>query len=260
MTAWVRFERDGEAHFGTLDAAGVTIEEYSGDMFGSASPTLRRVSREAVKLLVPTQASKLIGLWNNFRELATKLNQAIPDEPLYFIKAASSYLNPGEAIRPPKSFTGKTVFEGELGIVIGKRCQGIDEAAAADCIFGYTCVNDVTGFDVLNKNPAFPQWARAKSFDTFGPFGPCIATGLDWTSLRIRTVLNGVERQNYPASDMILPPARIVSMIAQEMTLLPGDVIACGTSVGAGSMKPGTVVEIAIEGIGVLKNTVEPAG
>lgn len=259
MAAWVRYEQDGKVHFGTLDAASGTIAEYTGDMFASPVATARRVAVDAVKLLVPTPASKLIGLWNNFRELAVKLNQAIPDEPLWFIKAASSYLNPGEAIRPPRSFTGKTVFEGELGIVIGQRCSGVDEAAAADCIFGYTCVNDVTGFDVLNKNPAFAQWARAKSFDTFGPFGPCIATGLDWRTLRIRTILNGTERQNYPAGDMILSPARIVSMIAQEVTLLPGDVIACGTSVGAGSMKPGTVVEIAIDGIGVLKNTVEAA-
>ena len=115
---------------------------------------------------------------------------------------------------------------------------------------------DVTGFDVLNKDPSFAQWVRAKSFDTFGPFGPAVATGLDWSTLRIRTVLNAAERQNYPASDMILPPARIVSLISREVTLLPGDVIACGTSVGVGSMKPGSVVEVSIEGIGTLKNTV----
>ena len=254
MTLWVRYERDGSERFGTLE--GATILEHTGDMFAGSTPTLRRVDLASVKLLVPTRASKLIGLWNNFRELATKLNQVIPEEPLYFIKASSCYLNPGEVIRPPAGYAGKTLFEGELGIVIGKRATNLDDAQAADAIFGYTCINDVTGFDVLNKDPSFAQWVRAKSFDTFGPFGPAVATGLDWSTLRIRTVLNAAERQNYPASDMILPPARIVSLISREVTLLPGDVIACGTSVGVGSMKPGSVVEVSIEGIGTLKNTV----
>ncbi len=148
--------------------------------------------------------------------------------------------------------TARCCTEGELGIVIGRRCTRLDEAQAADAIFGYTCINDVTAFDILTADPAVPQWARAKSCDTFGPCGPVIATGLDWSQLRIRTELNGRERQNYPASDMILPPARIVSLISQEMTLNPGDLIACGTSVGALPMRPGMVVAVSIDGIGTL--------
>jgi 2-keto-4-pentenoate hydratase/2-oxohepta-3-ene-1,7-dioic acid hydratase in catechol pathway len=141
--------------------------------------------------------------------------------------------------------------------VIGKRCTGVDEAHAGEYIFGYTCVNDVTAFDLINADPSFAQWTRAKSFDTFGVFGPVIATGLDPDTLTIRAILDGDERQNYPASDMIMKPARLVSAISRDMTLMPGDVIACGTSIGAGKMKPGSTIEVAIDGIGTLTNRFE---
>ena len=129
------------------------------------------------------------------------------------------------------------VYEGELGIVIGKRCNNIGEDEAGDYIFGYTCVDDVTAADIITKDPTFAQWARAKSFDTFGVFGPVIATGLDPIPALDRTVLDGKERQNYPVSDMIFPPHRLVSYLSRDMTLLPGDVIACGTSVGVSAMR-----------------------
>ena len=125
----------------------------------------------------------------------------------------------------------------------------------ADHIFGYTCINDVTAVDLISKNQTFAQWTRAKSFDGFGAFGPVVATGLDAASLRVRTVLDGQERQNYPVSDMIFPPARLVSLLSQDMTLMPGDVIACGTSVGVGTMKnPTNTVEVSIDGVGTLGN------
>jgi 2-keto-4-pentenoate hydratase/2-oxohepta-3-ene-1,7-dioic acid hydratase in catechol pathway len=149
------------------------------------------------------------------------------------------------------------IFEGELGIVIGKRCRAVSEADAANCIFGYTCVNDVTASEILNKDPGFAQWTRAKSFDTFGVFGPVIATGLDPSSLVVKTILNDQERQNYPVADVIFAPAALVSLISRDMTLEAGDVIACGTSIGVGSMKPGSTVSIVIEGIGTLTNRFE---
>ena len=157
----------------------------------------------------------------------------------------------------PASYSGKVVYEGELGIVIGERCKAVSEAQAPGCIFGYTCINDVTAVEILNKDPGFAQWTRAKSFDTFGVFGPVIATGLDPAKLMVKTILNGQERQNYPVADIIFPPARLVSLISQDMTLEAGDVIACGTSVGVGSMKPGSTVSIVIEGIGTLSNRYE---
>ncbi|MFC7543110.1 fumarylacetoacetate hydrolase family protein [Siccirubricoccus deserti] len=164
----------------------------------------------------------------------------------------------GEPIRPPAGYAGKVLYEGELGLVIGRRVCQADEAEAAAAIFGLTCVNDVTALDLLTADASFPQWARAKGCDSFGPIGPAIATGLDWSALRVTVALNGRVRQDYPLADMILPPARIVSLISREMTLHPGDVIACGTSVGALPMRPGMNVEVAIAGIGTLANPYAP--
>ena len=125
-------------------------------------------------------------------------------------------------------------------------------AEASAYIFGYTCVNDVTAAEVLNENPDFAQWCRSKGYDTFGCIGPAIATDFNWTDAKVSTRLDAVERQNYPLSDMIIPPAELVSLISHDMTLLPGDVIAVGTSLGVGSMKNGSTVEVQIDGIGVL--------
>ncbi len=252
---WVRFRRDGRAAFGTLD--GDRVAPYEGDMFGACAPSGEPVALADVTLLPPTEPSKMLGLWNNFKALGEKLNLAVPDEPLYFIKAPTAFIADGETIRKPEFYDGRVIFEAELGIVIGKRCSGADEDTARAAIFGYTCINDVTAFDVLNKDPSFAQWARAKSFDTFGPFGPVVATGLDPETLTIRGVLDGEERQNYPASDMLIKPVRLVSLLSHDMTLLPGDVIACGTSIGAGRMKPGSTIEIVIDGIGTLRNRFE---
>jgi 2-keto-4-pentenoate hydratase/2-oxohepta-3-ene-1,7-dioic acid hydratase in catechol pathway len=249
---WLRYEYGGRNAFGTLD--GETITRYEGDLFDAPVATSETVPFDQVRLLPPTEPGKFIALWNNFAALAAKLDLAVPEEPLYFIKGCNAYAAGGETIRRPRFYDGRVVFEAELGIVIGTRCSEVDEAQAAACIFGYTCVNDVTAFDILNRDPSFAQWTRAKSFEGFGVFGPVVATGLDPDRLVIRAILDGEERQNYPASDMIFKPARLVSLISRDMTLMPGDVIACGTSIGAGKMKPGSTIEVAIEGIGTLRN------
>jgi 2-keto-4-pentenoate hydratase/2-oxohepta-3-ene-1,7-dioic acid hydratase in catechol pathway len=202
------------------------------------------------------QPSKVIALWNNFKALGAKLNLEAPAEPLYFVKTPNSYLDPGGTIRHPGG-AGKVVFEGELGIVIGRRCKQVGEADAMAHVFGYTCANDVTVADILNRDASFAQWSRAKGFDTFCPFGPAVATGLDPAKLVVRTLLDGQVRQDYPISDMRFPVAQLVSLISQDMTLLPGDIILCGTSVGVGSMKPGSTVEVEIAGIGRLSNRFE---
>lgn len=255
MTHWIRFAENGVPGFGQLD--GATVDVYSGDMFASPQPTGRTVALAAVTLLVPAAAGKMVALWNNFHALAAKLGNPVPAEPLYFIKGSGSYLASGEPIRRPPSYGGKVIFEGELGIVIGRTCRAVSEADAPAHIFGYTCINDVTAVDILNKDATFAQWTRAKSFDTFGVFGPVVATGLDPAQLSVRTVLDGQERQNYPVADMVFPPARLVSLISQDMTLDPGDVIACGTSIGVGSMKAGSTVAVTIDGIGTLVNRFE---
>lgn len=256
MATWVRFAHGARTGFGTL--AGETIAVHDGDMFTAAKATGEMLATSDVRLSMPCTPSKMICLWNNFHALAAKLGVAEPAEPLYLLKAPSSFMGPGEPIRRPASYDGKIVYEGELGIVIGKACSNASEAEAAAAIFGYTCINDVTAADIISKDPTFPQWARAKSFDTFGIFGPAITTGLDPATLTVRTVLNGAERQNYAIADMIFPAAKLVAALSRDMTLLPGDVIACGTSVGVGVMKEAeNVVEITIDGIGTLRNTLK---
>jgi 2-keto-4-pentenoate hydratase/2-oxohepta-3-ene-1,7-dioic acid hydratase in catechol pathway len=255
MPLWGRVIHDGRECFGTIDGEAMLLHE--GDMLADPRPTGQSIPLNGARLLTPTSPSKMVALVDNYRALVAKLNHAVPAEPLYFLKANNSFIAGGETIRAPKTYAGKVVYEGELGIVIGKRCCAVSEAEAASCIFGYTCINDVTDIDILNKDPGFAQWTRAKGFDTFGVFGPAIATDVDPAKLVVKTILTGQERQNYPLSDIIFEPVRLVSLISQDMTLEAGDVIACGTSVGVGSMKPGSTVSIVIEGIGTLTNRFE---
>jgi 2-keto-4-pentenoate hydratase/2-oxohepta-3-ene-1,7-dioic acid hydratase in catechol pathway len=254
MAQWVRFRTvDGDLGFGTL--VDGEILEHQGDMFGATHSTGRTLNSKACVLQSPCTPSKIVGLWNNFYALAAKLGKAAPAHPLWFTKPDTSVIGPEESIRRPPDYSGKIVFEGELGIVIGKTCRHISASDAGRHIFGYTCVNDVTAADLLYECADFAQWARAKSFDTFSCIGPAIATDLEVSMATLLTRLEGNERQNYPLSDMIFKPAELVSRLSRDLTLLPGDVIACGTSLGAGSIKAGNKVEITISGVGTLANT-----
>jgi 2-keto-4-pentenoate hydratase/2-oxohepta-3-ene-1,7-dioic acid hydratase in catechol pathway len=197
---------------------------------------------------------KIIGLWNNFRAAAEKNGWATPAEPLYFLKAASSAAAHGQPIPVPTGYDGRVAYEGELAIVIGKTAKAVSVADALSHVLGYTCANDVTAMELIGRDPSFPQWARAKSFDGFGAFGPVIDTSFDVSAATLRTRVGGRERQNYALSDMIFSPAELVSRLSHDMTLLPGDVILCGTSLGVLPMKAGTEIEVEIDGIGVLRN------
>ena len=254
---WVRYSYQGQPGFGLL--VGSQISVHTGDMFDAPLESGVSLALAAVQIGLPCKPQKFIGLWNNYHAQATKQNLALPLEPLYFIKAASSYCAHEQAVVSPASYDGRVVYEGELGLVIGKTCKNVSVNEALAAIFGVTCVNDVTALDLISRDASFAQWTRAKSFDTFGVFGPVIATGLDLNALLVKTLVNGRERQNYPCSDMIFSPAQIVSALSREMTLHPGDVIACGTSLGVLPMKPGTVVEVVIDGIGMLRNTFMPS-
>jgi 2-keto-4-pentenoate hydratase/2-oxohepta-3-ene-1,7-dioic acid hydratase in catechol pathway len=253
-TRWVRFKEDNTIRFGTLEGEQVRI--FEGDMFSGAVPTDRVIPLADTELLMPVLPTKIIALWNNFHALGEKLKLPVPAEPLYLIKSPNSYLDPGKTIRKP-GCDGKVVFEGELGIVIGKTCKEVSDDHALDHVFGYTCANDVTVADILNRDASFAQWVRAKGFDTFCPFGPAVVTGLNPAQLVVRTILNGEVRQDYPISDMRFSVAQLVSLISQDMTLYAGDIILCGTSVGVGSMKPGSTIEVEITGIGKLRNRFE---
>jgi len=256
-TRWVRFRSpDGGIGIGTVH--GATVAVHAGSLFESPLPTGASLEMADVRMLAPCVPSKMVALWNNFGALAAKLGKQPPVHPLYFIKPATCIIGTGDAIERPASYAGKIAYEGELGIVIGKRCKDVAADDADDHIFGYTCVNDVTAADILNETPDFAQWCRCKGFDTFGAIGPAIATNIDLSQARVITRVAGVERQNYPLSDMIFSPAELVSRISRDMSLLPGDVIACGTSVGVGSIRDGAVVEVYIEGIGSLANSLRP--
>jgi 2-keto-4-pentenoate hydratase/2-oxohepta-3-ene-1,7-dioic acid hydratase in catechol pathway len=249
---WLRFANKGNSGFGALDGDVVTV--YSGDMFGACSPTGEKLAAADVEWLTPCVPGKMIGLWNNFRAAAEKNGNAIPPEPLYFIKGANSYCAHRQPIIAPRSHDGRVVYEGELAVVIGKAAKAVSVDDAPAHIFGYSCANDVTAPELLKRDESFAQWTRAKSFDTFGVFGPVIETDFDPAGGELVTLLNGRERQRYAFSDMIFSPVQLVSLISQDMTLMPGDVILCGTSLGAMPMKPGSTVEVVIGGIGNLVN------
>jgi 2-keto-4-pentenoate hydratase/2-oxohepta-3-ene-1,7-dioic acid hydratase in catechol pathway len=257
MTNWVRFEDGGRTGFGVLGDAGDSIDVYDGDMFAGARPAGRAVALSSVRLLAPAVPSKIVALWNNSRMAAEKQKIEPPLRPLYFIKTANAYLAPGAPISKPASYDGRIIFEAELGVVIGRTCCDVAVEDAAAHVFGYTCVNDVTALQLIREDQSFPQWTRAKNFDTFAPFGPGIVTAIAPEALggmAIRAELNGRERQNYPVGDLFFSPLELVSLISRDMTLEPGDVISCGTGPGAVPMKPGDRIDIVIDGVGRLGN------
>ena len=253
MTQWISVKCNGDIKFGDLDNGQVSV--HSGDMFDGSTPTSETIPLSSVEVLTPCLPTKIIGLWNNFGAVATKNGLDRPTEPLYFYKPPSGILAPGGTIVQPESYDGPVFFEGELGVVIGKPCKDVSMAEVDDYVLGYTCVNDATAFQIISEDPSFAQWGRAKSFDTFTPFGPVIDTDLDPQSLQVTSRLNGKVRQDYPVNDMFFSPLELVQRISRGMTLLPGDIITCGTSLGALPMKPGSTVEIHIDGIGTLSNT-----
>ncbi len=249
---WVSFLDAGSPGFGRLDDDRIQV--CNGQMFGANAATGQQLLLSEVELQAPCVPRTLFALWNNFKAAAQKNAWSTPTEPLYFLKAANSFNAPGAQVPKPTSYSGRILYEGELGVVIGRDGRNIALAEAEQYIFGYTCVNDVTALDQLRADSSFEQWIRAKSFDGFTPIGPCIATGLDASRLIVRTRINGRERQNYPVADMFFSPNQLVSLLSRDVTLRAGDIISCGTSLGAGPFTAGALVEVEIDGIGVLSN------
>ncbi len=252
MKKWVRFELYGREQIGLLEDG--VVRACRGDLFGRIEITATRAPLDSIKLLPPVNPGKIIGLWNNFHARADKEGWDRPPHPLYFMKTPGGLLGSGQVIPRPLAYAGAVFFEGELGIVIGEPCVNITPEQADEYILGYTCVNDVTAKDILFSDPSFPQWTRAKGFDGFCPVGPCLVTDASPDDWIVRTLVDGVEQQNYPVSDMFFSPREIVAHLSNDMTLAPGDVIACGTSLGAGEMPDGCQVEVVIEPIGALVN------
>ena len=249
---WLRFARGGQVGFGLLD--GELIQVHRGDLFGEHEASGERLALADVQLLPPCEPRTVVGLWNNFHALAQKNGWTPPAEPLYFIKATGSLAGPGSTTPAAAEAVGRVAFEGELAIVIGRTTHGVTVDQASAHIAGYTCANDITAIELLNRDATFAQWTRAKGLPGFGVFGPVIETDFDLQAATLRTRVGGRERQNYALSDMIVQPAALVSLISQDLVLQPGDLILCGTSLGVLPMKPGSEVEVEIDGIGVLRH------
>ena len=249
---WLRFTHHSQPMIGLLQ--GEQVQVHSGDLFDKPQPTGELLPLAGLAWLPPCRPGKIIGLWNNYRAAAEKNGWTTPAEPLYFLKDPASVAAHEQPIAAAAPEVGRVVYEGELAVVMGRRAHRITREEAAACIFGYTCANDVTAIELLFRDASFPQWTRAKSLPGFGAFGPWIDTSFDPAAATLRTLVGGRERQNYALTDMFFGPAELVSRLSQDMTLEPGDVILCGTSLGALPMKPGTAVEVVVDGIGTLAN------
>jgi 2-keto-4-pentenoate hydratase/2-oxohepta-3-ene-1,7-dioic acid hydratase in catechol pathway len=210
-----------------------------------------------LEILPPTNPSKIICVGLNYIDHALELDMPIPKKPLIFLKPPSSVIgHHGKIVYPG---TAKRVdYEAELAVIVGERCKNVPSRDACSVILGYTCFNDVTARDLQKEDG---QWTRAKSFDTFSPVGPFITDhGLDICDLSIRTRVNGKLRQDSRTSNLIFSVPELIEFISSIMTLEAGDIIATGTPPGVDKLSAGDEVEIEIEGIGVLKNSVVSDG
>jgi 2-keto-4-pentenoate hydratase/2-oxohepta-3-ene-1,7-dioic acid hydratase in catechol pathway len=254
MTQNIRFTLNPELPFPTPDGhrdvlAGTTIGEKAID-----AATGKEYALSQVRLLPPVSPTKIVCIGRNYVDHAKELGNPVPAEPIVFMKPPSSLNGPGGPVVYPK-LSQQVSFEGELGVIIGRRAWQVRASDADSYIGGYTIVNDMTARDLQKKDG---QWTRGKGFDTFCPVGPCWvpAKELHRESLRVKTLVDGELRQNGPVADMIFPVPVIIEFVTQFMTLEPGDLIATGTPPGVGPVMPGNRIRVEIEGIGFLENPV----
>ena len=247
----VRFRHDGRDRYGALDNDRIIALEGTIEALTPAKGAAA-VALNEVRLLAPAMPSKIVAIGLNYADHAAEGNRDLPQEPMLFIKPSTAVIGPGdEIIYPPQ--TANLHHEGELAIVIGKAARNVPQQAARRYVLGYTCANDVTARDLQRRDV---QFTRGKGFDTFAPLGPWIVTDVDPSDLALEVRVNGEVRQKSRTSQLIFNCDYLVSFISQVMTLLPGDVISTGTPAGVGPMKVGDVVEVEIERIGCLKNTI----
>lgn len=241
------------AQFGMLDGDVILGSQSETVESVPLAPTDRAIPFSAARFLAPVTPSKIICVGRNYREHAAEMGNKMPDEPLLFLKATSAVIGNGDCIALP-SASQQVEHEGELGVVIGKQAHKLSAGDDPfNYILGYTCVNDVTARDLQRKDV---QFTRAKSFDTFCPVGPWIETELDPFNLVVKTRVNGDEKQRGRTADMAFSVPFLIGYIANIMTLLPGDLIVTGTPAGVSPLKQGDIVEVEIDGIGILQNTV----
>ena len=249
-----RFLKSGTETATYAIADGDSLLEITGTPWGTWSQGSCGYKAEECGLLAPVEPSKIVCVGRNYAAHAAELGNEMPGEPLIFLKPPSSIVGPGQAIEIP-AYSTRVEHEGELGVVIGKKCGHLrDFDDALSYVMGYTCVNDVTARDLQKADV---QFTRGKGFDTFCPVGPYIETDLDPRNVQVETRVNGELRQSGSTSLMAFPVDYLVRWISRMMTLMPGDLIATGTPAGVGPLEAGDAVEVSVAGIGVLRNPVQ---
>ncbi|NLC84958.1 MAG: fumarylacetoacetate hydrolase family protein [Ruminococcaceae bacterium] len=252
---YIRCKSGDQIIFAEVLAAGL-LQPLDAAPYAGGKPVGATIDRTQVTLLAPCEPTKVVAIGKNYHDHIKEFDGQVPESPIIFIKANSSINNPDGVIElPPQSVSQRIDYEGELAVVIGRTASRVKAADALDHVFGYTILNDVTARDVQKSDG---QWARAKSMDTFCPIGPEIVTGeFDPDRVGIRTRLNGEIVQESNTEMLIWKTAALIEFISETISLYPGDIIATGTPAGVGPMKDGDIVEVVIDGIGVLRNTVK---
>lgn len=251
----VRFSHNEAIRYGILDGTDLVV--LAGDpMYAGYDTTGDRVALSDAVLLAPViPRSKVIAVGRNYREHAAEFGNDVPAEPLLFFKPNTSVIGPGDAIVRPKQ-SQQVDFEGELAVVIGRVTRNVTPEQALEHVFGYTVANDVTARDLQRSDG---QWTRAKGFDTFCPLGPAVETDFDPSQAQLVARVNGEEKQRAPLTDMVHGIPDLIAYASAAFTLLPGDVILTGTPAGVGPLVAGDVVEVEIDGLGILRNIVRDA-
>ena len=246
-----RYSSDGMTRWGVVD--GDAVHELDRSPFTAPSdPGDRTIDLTDVRLLAPCEPSKIVLASGNYHEVIRTMGKPMPVEPVIFIKPSTSVTGPDTVITWPRG-VDEVTHEPELAVVIGRFCRRVSAAEAADYILGFTCLNDVSAWDVLTREV---QFTRSKAYDTFAPMGPFIVSGpFEPNDLAIRSYVNGKVALETRTDDMVFTVHELVSFVSSCMTLLPGDVISTGAS-GVGAVEPGDVVEVEIEHVGRLSNRV----
>jgi 2-keto-4-pentenoate hydratase/2-oxohepta-3-ene-1,7-dioic acid hydratase in catechol pathway len=249
----VRFHSERHTAYGVWE--GDVVREITGWIYGDFHVTSTTLRIGDIRLLAPAEPTKILCVGLNFRNHIEEIGFPTPKHPAHFLKPLTTLIGPDDPILIPR-VADRVDYEGEPAVVIKRQIKDVSLEEASRAILGYTCFNDVTERP-LSTEPG--QLTRSKGFDTFAPVGPCIATDVDPASLVLRTFLNGTLMQEAGLADMIFSIPFLVQYLSQCMTLFPGDIISAGTPRGVAPMKPGDVVEVAIDGIGVLRNPVRTA-
>ncbi len=247
---YCRVAHQGATHWGLVE--GEHIRLIAGDLLSEHRVTDDRLPLSSTKLLAPVTPTKIVCVGLNYADHVKESQSAnaIPEEPVTFMKPLTALIGPEDKIMLPTA-SKRVDYEGEIGVVIARTCHKLTPEEVRQNIFGVTCVNDVTARDLQKKDV---QWTRGKGFNTFCPVGPFLVTGLDYTELNVTSRLNGETRQSSNSRHMIFAIPELISFMCHVMTLNPGDLIVTGTPEGVGPMKDGDTVEVEVEGVGILRN------